>query len=51
MNERFVLSDFDHPCIAKLVATFKTATSLFMLLEPCMCSILDRVHSRHVDPY
>jgi len=35
MNERFALGDFDHPCIAKLVTTFKTAKSLFMLLEPC----------------
>jgi len=35
MNERFVLGDCDHPCIASLTATFKTAHSLFMLLQPC----------------
>jgi len=35
VNERFVLGGFDHPCIAKLMATFKTRHSLFMLLEPC----------------
>ena len=36
MNERFVLGDFYHPCIAKLHATFKSQRSLMMLLEPCM---------------
>jgi len=36
MNERFVLGDFDHPCIAKLIATFKSKHSLYMLLEPCL---------------
>ena len=36
MNERFVLGDFSHPCIAKLMATFKSKISLYMLLEPCM---------------
>ena len=36
MNERFVLGDFDHPCIAKLIATFKSRASLYMLLEPCL---------------
>ena len=36
MNERFVLGDFYHPCIAKLHATFKSQRSLMMLFEPCM---------------
>lgn len=36
LNERFVLGDFHHPCIARLQATFKSRLSLFMLLEPCM---------------
>ena len=36
MNERFVLGDFDHPAIARLHATFKTAPSLLMLLAPCL---------------
>lgn len=36
MNERFVMGDVDHPFIARLHATFKTALSLFMVVEPCL---------------
>jgi cGMP-dependent protein kinase len=36
LNERFILGDFHHPCIARLVSTFKSKVSLYMLLEPCM---------------
>ena len=36
MSERFVMGDVDHPFIAKLYSTFKTAYSLFMVLEPCL---------------
>ena len=36
VRERLTLGLLDHPNIAKLYATFTSAESLFMLLEPCM---------------
>jgi serine/threonine protein kinase/CRP-like cAMP-binding protein len=47
MNERFVMGDMDHPFIAKLHATFKTAKSLFMVLEPCLGGELFLQMQRH----